>query len=181
MKSRLIVIVGESGTGKSTVGQALANLLGYHRVEMSEIALSGKHAYERSNGPISSFDYVEKVLWGSGDYSVVARSIPKSLAGEGLIVTGPRRIEEVVELRDAISATRVYLLKVSWATRVARLRADMSEGMLRTRTTREATWGLLNGQDNLMATSVSNEGAVADTVGLIVGSLSTPRLQVKTR
>lgn len=88
---RLIVICGPTLTGKTTIGRLVARRLRLQHLEMSDFALAEKSRYEVAEAPISTLDYVEKVLWGNRDWDVVVRAMSSSMLGAGAVVTGPRR------------------------------------------------------------------------------------------
>lgn len=149
----------------------MARRLRLQHLEMSDFALAEKSRYEVAEAPISTLDYVEKVLWGNRDWDVVVRAMSSSMLGAGAVVTGPRRTEEVETLVGLrFDADLVYLdvpldIRVDRALRDAAKRAPPER--LVARTEREATWGLLDRPLRFPFRVVSNAGSIEHAVAKI--------------
>ena len=167
----LIVICGPTVTGKTTVGRLVARRLGLRHLEMSDFALVGKRSYELAVAPISTLDYVEKVLWRGHDWDVVVRAMSSLLVSVGLVATGPRRAEEIEALVGLRSDADLVYLDVPLDTRVARALKDAEKRappeILVARTEREASWGLLDRPLRLPFRVVSNAGSIERAVAEI--------------
>jgi adenylate kinase family enzyme len=175
----LIVICGPTVAGKTTVGTLVARRLGFRHLEMSDFALAGKGSYELAEGPISTLDYVERVLWRGGEWDVVVRAMSSHMASAGLVVTGPRRAEEIEALVAKRFDVDLIYLHVPLHIRLARALKDATKNalpeVLVARTSREASWGLLDRPSRLPFRVVPNAGNIGDAVAAIVAPYEIKR------
>lgn len=107
-----IVIAGPTHAGKSSIGQFLANELNFLHVEMSSFAWQRYERYEAIHDfPGSLQDFMEQVVWGNQEYDIIAKELIDMHTGiNRLVVTGPRRVEEIEALRQqAWRITSIYI------------------------------------------------------------------------
>ena len=92
--SNMILIVGPSNAGKTTLGRYIAGTYGYTHVEMSSFAWSRFGSEPTYNGSLQ--DYLEDVEWSPGKEDVLAQDMLEASRGlQNVVVCGPRRSEEV--------------------------------------------------------------------------------------
>ena len=150
MASHAIIICGYPAVGKTTLGGALAQLLGLEHVEMSAMvraSLESQGASEMANA-----EYVQSVLWHHGEFGAVAELLMRTRPNEQLVITGPRRPEEIEVLRACAPSTLIYLT-ASFRTRlkraarrptrggVARSQVDVAFRLAK-RDQQESAWGM---------------------------------------
>lgn len=118
IERRNIVLTGFMGTGKTTVGRALADRLGYELVDTDEL-IEGRH------GPIPNI-FAEH---GEGRFRHFEREIARDLADRrGLVVsTGGRMMLDAVNAEVLGATGDVVCLTADVDTIVARLRGPGTE------------------------------------------------------
>lgn len=179
----ILIICGESGSGKTTIGRIVAQKLRYSHWEMSKYVLDAQAEFELDHGKISTADFVERVLWAEGRYDVAASRLVAFLstlrndeaAGlAGVVVTGPRRYEEIDAILALDLPTAVVYLEVPFRIRLKRVGRKEGKGDseleagLAARNRREAEWGLLQDPARANFLVVSNVGSVMNAVNQIV-------------
>jgi adenylate kinase family enzyme len=93
-KKELILILGPSNAGKTTIGQFLAREYGYIHAEMSSYAWKRFNEADGYRGSI--LDFMEHEVWTNGMEDAIAQDLINSNIGEGkLVVCGARRMEEI--------------------------------------------------------------------------------------
>jgi shikimate kinase len=107
-----VVLTGFMGTGKTTVGRLLADLLGYEFVDTDEVI-------ERRYGPIDTL-FAER---GEDAFRAIEREVAADLAGERgrVISTGGRMMLDDEIAASLGSGARVFCLVASADTIAARV------------------------------------------------------------
>ncbi len=110
-----IVLTGFMGTGKTTVGRLLADLLGYHFVDTDDLI-------ERRHGPIAEIVREH----GEERFRRLERELATELAaGEGQVIsTGGRFMLDPTNAGRLAPGSRVFCLVASPEVIVARVLAD---------------------------------------------------------
>lgn len=93
-KKEIILVLGPSNAGKTTIGQYLAREHGYVHAEMSSYAWQ---RYNNSDGFKGSIlDFMESEVWSNGHEDAIAQDLISSDIGASkIVVCGARRMEEV--------------------------------------------------------------------------------------
>jgi cytidylate kinase len=150
-RRRVIVISGPAESGKTTLGQLLQNQLGHLHIEMSRYVKNRQKEYMLNGGnDMSRQDFVEGVLWQSGDFDVIARDALSELRATpgDAVITGARRPEEIEAFLNADLDCLLIYLHANSRIRWGRLLLDNEDwhGPRRTefvqRNLREFGWGL---------------------------------------
>jgi shikimate kinase len=111
-RSRNVVLTGFMGTGKTTVGRLLADLLGYEFVDTDEVI-------EQRHGPIATI-FRER---GEDAFRTIEREVAVELAGADrrVISTGGRMLLDPVISETLGDGARVFCLVASPDTIMARV------------------------------------------------------------
>lgn len=176
----IVVICGPSNSGKTTVGRAVAKALRYSHWEMSDYATTKKRTFEEASEPISTLDFVEHVLWPEQGPDAVADPLLEFISeaslsptNTGVVVTGPRRFEEIEQIRSLNQPDLFFYLVVPFATRLdrARRRTPVTELNFDVdfahRTQLEASWGLLGEPVDSLFHLIPNTGPIGDAAHAI--------------
>ncbi|MRX06786.1 hypothetical protein GJ697_02950 [Pseudoduganella sp. FT25W] len=99
-KREMILIVGPTNAGKSTIGQHLANRHGYVHAEMSSFAW--KRLDQQPNFRGNMQDFMEKEVWIGGNEDAIARDMLVSIQDQSkVVVCGARRMEEIETIENS--------------------------------------------------------------------------------
>ncbi|WP_018417398.1 caspase family protein [Teredinibacter turnerae] len=93
-RKKMVLIVGPSNAGKTTLARYLQRKFGYSHIEMSSFAYE---RYESEEYESSLLDFLEDVLWDRcEDFDILARDMLSSVESlDKVVVSGPRRMEEI--------------------------------------------------------------------------------------
>ena len=93
----MILVLGPSNAGKTTIGQHLAQKHSYIHAEMSSFAWKRFNECEGFTGSI--LDFMECEVWSRGNEDVIAQDLIESNnSNEKIVICGARRIEEIETL-----------------------------------------------------------------------------------
>ncbi|MFJ2682392.1 caspase family protein [Pseudomonas sp. NPDC087342] len=96
-KKEMILVLGPSNAGKTTIGQFLAKEHGYIHAEMSSYAWKRFNEHKDYRG--SMLDFMEHEVWSGGNEDAIAKDLIQSnIVGGKIVVCGARRVEEVKTL-----------------------------------------------------------------------------------
>ena len=120
-RSPNLVLTGFMGTGKTTVGRLLADLLGYEFVDTDEVI-------EQRHGPIETI-FRER---GEGAFRTIEREVAAELAGADrcVISTGGGMMLDPVIAETLGTGARVFCLVASPDTIVARVMTGPARPLL---------------------------------------------------
>lgn len=137
-----LIIVGQSGAGKTTLATALGERTGLARVELGHIV----RAEAAARGAGSPLLYADQVFRRGDGAHFAARLVARLPLCGALIFVGPRRPEEVNLIQRRVGSAVVVALDAPERVRVAR-RIEQAEHVgddrwLERRDDTEAGWGL---------------------------------------
>lgn len=147
-KKELILVLGPSNAGKTTIGQFLANEHSYIHAEMSSYAWKRFNESEGYRGSI--LDFMEHEVWANGNEDAIAQDLINSNIGEGkIVVCGARRIEEIETIMAQGWDVKPIFIFANAAVRYSRIQHSSGrygpnyEEFIR-KDLKELSWGIAN-------------------------------------
>jgi dephospho-CoA kinase len=167
-----VIIYGLPGVGKSSVASVLAAVQGSQHIEMSACA---QMIYNESDSQCATFhDFVREELWARSDFARVARRASRAWSGGSVVVSGPRRQEELDELMQSLDTDCVLRLVADERTRIQRatVSGQVPEAVA-ARAIEESAWGLVGRRtrgsvdvDNSLTLSAAVWASIHAVVGI---------------
>lgn len=169
----VVVVTGLFGCGKTTLGSTLARTFGYVHYEMSDYAKARMNAAGGGSLLDGLESFCDNDLWPAFGDAVIAEDVVAAIRraqDHYVVITGPRRAQEV----DVLAAqgwrlTHVHL-ETSWETRVAR-RIEWPSGShveaiadFNRREAAELRWGVSEFSARLGVKVIGNNGPLDDAV-----------------
>ena len=168
-KRNCLLIVGSTNAGKTTLGQYIANKLGYVHAEMSTYAFK-RYADRPSSYDGSIQDFLEDEVWSNNDKDIIAQDLLKDNPnGQDLVICGPRKPEEIETLLSQDWNFKPIFLFSDSDTRYTRYRTDNNyfryglnyKEFIR-KDMRELDWGLAKLATMSQLEIVTNEGKIEE-------------------
>lgn len=172
------IIYGLPGAGKSSVASVVAAVQAGQHIEMSTCA---RMIYSESGSRCSTFEeFVRDELWHRSDFARVARRAATAWLGGPVLVSGPRREEELAELMRSFGTERVLRVVVDEHTRIRRAAASgqLPETAV-ARAAEESTWGLV-GRRTPEAVDITNRHSLSAAVWTSIHSITDTPFQFRS-
>jgi hypothetical protein len=162
----MILIVGPTNAGKTTLGQSIATKLGFAHSEMSSFAWQRFQKDTDYTGSIQ--DFMEDEVWKSGNEDIIARDMIEANASlNNLVVCGPRRQEEIETIQAQGWNVMPFFLFSNAKVRYERSRNtaepsryDLSYKDFVQRDLREFGWGLAKAANMPRFEILTNESSI---------------------
>lgn len=96
-EKQMILVVGPSNAGKTSIGKYIANKYGYVHAEMSSFAWNRFNSYNTENNFMGTLqEFMEDEVWKNGDEDIIAKDLISAYRGiDKIVVCGARRPEEI--------------------------------------------------------------------------------------
>lgn len=175
-KKEMVLVLGPSNAGKTTIGQYLAREHGYIHAEMSTYAWKRFNECDGFRGSI--LDFMEKEVWRNGHEDAIAQDLINSNVGEGkIVVCGPRRVEEIETLLSQGWDVKLVFVFANAGLRYARIQHSSGrygpsyEEFIR-KDLKEFSWGIAHMAQIKNVELVINEENIEECFQSIVSSLN---------
>jgi shikimate kinase len=125
-RRNMIVIVGPSNAGKTTLGQRLSSELKYTHIEMSSFVWKRLVELDLSPYTVSVPDAMENMIWNDQSRldCIAADMLESTKELDNVIVCGARRTEEIDSIRSSNWRVIPFFLYSDSATRYRRTAAE---------------------------------------------------------
>jgi hypothetical protein len=167
-RRNMVLVLGPTNAGKTTLGQLLATELGYPHSEMSSFAWKRYDEWDQKKQR-SIQDFMEDVVWTPGNEDLIARDmLAANAAMEHVVVCGPRRPEEVETiLQSGWNVVPIFIHahtglrfgRFAASTAQTRHAPDYSDFVKRDM--RELAWGVAKTATLPRVDLITNEGDLA--------------------
>jgi inosine/xanthosine triphosphate pyrophosphatase family protein/dephospho-CoA kinase len=164
----VLVVVGKTCAGKTTLGERLSQVHGMKWVEASHVLRTFRTDYDDSQ--CSDFEFAQKTLQEMGA-DIVARKILQLYCDDvqnGLVITGFRTIEELETLKARVPHAQIVVINASERSRFQRYLARgrrigcTTIREFRAHDQRQWTFGLLRVSEEFADIRIVNEGSLSD-------------------